>query len=233
MLDELTGALAKAALEEARSEGAQAVPAASRTRLLTVRKAQPKGSSGAAAGVAQASFPSLAAEFFVLPLVNRFFLHLRDLATSPSSASAARGAYAGARGADPLLSPLALSHFLQTLALLIHAARHSPHFLAVLAPDAVGLCLALRPVDGEVEAGVMECLLAVLQGCVQLDGGRELMRAVDGGDVVGEVRDWAERVFEREEGRGGGGLGRAGRAAAGVLLRVEEVLEGGRMRLGW
>lgn len=179
-----------------------------------------------------------------MPLINRLFLHLRDLSTSPRS----KNPYAGGNSGTALLDVLLLPAYLGTLSVLLHAARHSPYFLGVLAPEAMELVFVLRSVGGggddedeggEVEEKVlqseMELLLVVLDASVSLDGGTTLMRArgaSEGGKIVSEAREWAEEVFEREE-KKPGGIGGAGRAAAGVLLRVEEILSKWRGRVGW
>ena len=42
-----------------------------------------------------------------------------------------------------VLSPMALEKLLMTLTLLLHAARHSPLFLAVLSPEALELAMTV------------------------------------------------------------------------------------------
>lgn len=221
------------------------IPEASREKLLTVRRFASAKSSTAASSAStnQPSFLPLAAEFFILPLINRFWLYLRDTAATPTRgpySSVGGGSNAG--GSTSLLSPLILSKYLSTLSLLIHAARYSHHFLLSIVPSALQLVLALRSTvleetDSKVLETEMELLLVVFDAVVALDGGESLMgRSVEGGnELVGQVKEWAEETFELEEARntGGAGMGRAGRASAGVLLKIEEVLGRYRGKLGW
>jgi telomere length regulation protein len=78
----------------------------------------------------------------------------------------------------------------------------------------------------------MELILLILSSSHSLDGGHTLTRSSF--EVLTEVQSWAEEVFEIEENKSGGAaVGRAGRAAAGVLLRLEEILGRWRGRVGW
>ena len=189
------------------------------------------------------SFPALAAEFFILPLINRFWLFLRDTASAPASGPYSSGrSGVGAGGSSSLLSPLILSKYLSTVSLLVHASRNSHYFLLSIVPAVLQLAVALRSTvvdetDPKVLETEMELLLVTLDGVIALDGGESLMgRSVEGGsELVGEVKEWAEETFELEEARnqGGAGMGRAGRASAGVLLRIEEIMSRWRGRVGW
>ncbi|GAA6029657.1 hypothetical protein JCM8097_000988 [Rhodosporidiobolus ruineniae] len=261
-LEVLSADLTRMALSGAREDAEQTVPGAAREKLLNVRRTARTSSSSFSSSQLSTStkptFTSLAAPVFILPLINRFWLYLRDTATSSlsfSSRAQSVGPYAGGPSQAVLLDPLLLSKFLATLSVLLHAARHSPAYLAVLVPETLGLVLAIKPAapsplqpereeldDAELNrdavlAAALELTLVALDGTVQLDGGRALMSesSVSGGStLVVEVKDWAEEVFEAEERRGGeGGVGRAGRAAAGVLLRVEEIVGKWRGAVGW
>ncbi|GAA5891676.1 hypothetical protein JCM5296_005508 [Sporobolomyces johnsonii] len=264
-LEAMTADLTSMALSEAREDAETTIPQAAREKLLSVRRfnSRPSGSAQAQAATTTPTFTTLAAEFFILPLINRFWLYLRDTATSSlyrtSSSASSVGPYAGGASASALLEPLLLSKYFATLAVLLHAARHSPSFLAVLVPDALALVLALRPPasssssttslvdeDDDAHGGMdaalvlsaqLELILVLVDATVQLDGGRTLMSssAVSGGsNLVAEAKAWAEEVFEAEERKGGEmGIGRAGRAAAGVLLRIEEILGRWRGAVGW
>ncbi|GAA5918510.1 hypothetical protein JCM1841_003273 [Sporobolomyces salmonicolor] len=262
-LEAMTADLTSMALSETRKDAETTIPQAAREKLLSVRRfnSRPSGSSQAQAATTTPTFTALAAEFFIIPLINRFWLYLRDTATSSlyrtSSSTSSVGPYAGGASASALLEPLLLSKYFATLAVLLHAARHSPTFLAVLVPEALGLVLALRPPPSSsssmtsfdedddargmdaalVLSSQLELILVLMDATVQLDGGRTLMSgsAVSGGsNLVAEAKAWAEEVFEAEERKGGEmGVGRAGRAAAGVLLRVEEILGRWRGTVGW
>lgn len=242
-IDVLSADLTHTALSSAK-EGAEAtIPEASREKLLTVRRFASAKSATSTTSSSKLSFAPLAAEFFILPLINRFWLYLRDTAAGPSQGPYSSGrAGIGASGSSSLLSPLILSKYLSTLSLLVHAARNSHHFLLSIVPSALQLVIALRSTnleetDPKVLETEMKLLLVVLDGVVALDGGESLMsRSVEGGsELVGEVKEWAEETFELEEARnkGGAGMGRAGRVSAGVLLRVEEIMGRWRGRVGW
>ncbi|GAA5839496.1 hypothetical protein JCM11251_002741 [Rhodosporidiobolus azoricus] len=268
----LSGELTRLALSDAREDAEHSIPGAAREKLLNVRRSgasssrRSGGMSTTSPTATRPTYTTLAAEFFLLPLINRFWLYLRDTSSS-LSASSSRGSYAGGPPPAPLLDPYILSKFLATLSVLLHAARHSPAFLAVLVPETLALIMALRPASGiglsavkratrkaggsgedddevgekelnreAVVSSALELALVALDATVQLDAGRTLMSSsVSGGStLVADVKDWAEEVFEEEEARGEqGGVGRSGRAAAGVLLRVDEIVGRWRGSVGW
>ncbi|BGP38955.1 telomere binding protein [Rhodotorula kratochvilovae] len=254
-LEALTADLTRMALSGTRDDAEETLPGAAREKLLSVRRTTKRSAalSNQPRTTTTPTFSTLAAETFILPLINRFWLYLRDTATS--SLSSRGGSYAGAAGTPVLLEPILLSKFLATLAVLVHASRHAPAFLAVIVPEVLAFVLAIKPgapsavasarardddddsgLDEDlVAAAALELVLVALDATVQLDGGRTLMSSSaasgGGGALVVDVKDWAEEVFEREERRGG--VGRAGRAAAGVLLRVEEVSAKWRLSVGW
>lgn len=87
-------------------------------------------------------YSTVAAEYFVLPLINRFWDYYQDASVRETRALTQGGRYRGA-GTGMVLSPLALEKFLATLALLVHAARHAPTFLSVLAPSAIELAVTI------------------------------------------------------------------------------------------
>ncbi|QRV89255.1 telomere length regulation protein [Ceratobasidium sp. AG-Ba] len=193
-------------------------------------------------------FSQVAAEYFVAPLINRFWIYLRGSLEREAYGSSNRigtGVRAGT-GTGLILSPLILGHFLDTLSVLLHAARHSPAFLHVLGPDAAELALTVgtQPMSKlkkaesaggtdslEAEAGVLagalELALNVLDGAIELDGGRVL--AVERTDLLIGIGQWASAVFEaldkgeRVSGRGGAKEERVVRVAAGVLLTAQRI----------
>ncbi|GAA5892867.1 Tel2p [Sporobolomyces salmoneus] len=253
----LAADLTNLALSGAREDAETTLPGAAREKLLSVRKFNNKSSSLSKSSTNQPTTPTyttLCAECFILPLLNRFWVYLRDTATStlytrPSSSS--KGSYAGGPSSSPILQPLLLSKYLTTVSILLHAARHAPTFLAVLAPEALALVVSLRPptsstpsttITNEEDPGIvdqdlvlsaeMELILLLLSSSHSLDGGQTLTRSSF--ELLSEVQSWAEEVFEMEENKSGGAaVGRSGRAAAGVLLRLEEILGRWRGRVGW
>ncbi|SCV73705.1 BQ2448_6135 [Microbotryum intermedium] len=235
-LDLWTEDVTRITLSSVREEAKTTIPEASVEKLVRVRRF---ASATTAPGTTPttSSYTSLASDYFIMPLINRFWLYLRDVASMPITQ---QGPYAGGSGTAVLLNPLVLTQYLSTLALLLHAARLAPTFSDVLAPEALHLVLALRTSGGREEhpqvlEKEMSLILVVLDAIVAFDGGTGLMTRVEGGaNLVGEVQGWATEVFERFDGREVGfGEGKAGRTAAGILLRIEEVLSRARGRLGW
>ncbi|WOO82881.1 DNA replication checkpoint protein tel2 [Vanrija pseudolonga] len=238
-------------LSKGARQGEETVPELARQRRLRVGEpARPKvaveGSLSArqmGATPAQrpvAAFSSVAAEFFILPLINRFWEYFQDASVRETRAIASGGRYRGA-GTGLVLSPMALEKFLLTLALLIHAARHAPTFLAVLAPAALELATtvgarhqATPDLDGEVDnspqaqvvSAALGLALAVLDTAVELDKGRTF--ALDAPALVLGAGEWAHAVFEAQssgERAAGGREGRLRAAAAGVVVKVAEIGE--------
>ncbi|KAJ6547365.1 telomere length regulation protein-domain-containing protein [Mycena capillaripes] len=192
------------------------------------------------------TFNEVAAQYFVAPLINRFWLFFRDEQTREERTAHQNGRqrYHGA-GTGLILNPLVLSHFLATLAILVHASKNAPEWLAVIGPDALELAITLgtKPVsameaDDEERKGfkskeasvlstTLELALLVLDGCLELDGGRAL--GLDHTELLLSAGEWANVVFSRlEKGariEGGGGVQEAKlkRAAAGVLLKVDSL----------
>ena len=198
----------------------------------------------------QTQFIDVAAEFFVVPLINRFWAFLRDEQTREERTAhkgngpAAR--YVGA-GTGLILNPLVLAQFLRTLAILVNASQNAPEWLAIIAPESLELAVTIgtRPIShintdpGEEEGedrqskeasvltSALELALVVLDGALEIDGGRIL--CLEYTTLVFGLGEWAGTVFAGlEKGlkvQGGGGMheARLSRAAAGVLLKVDEL----------
>lgn len=196
------------------------------------------------------TFTEVAAEFFIGPLINRFWLFLRDeqMREERTIQRTGRSRYHGA-GTGLILNPLVLSQFLRTLAILVNAAQNAPEWLAILGPDSLELAVTIgtRPIssmeiedvpprssggDGEgkdaaVLVAALELALIVLDGCLELDGGKSL--GLDHTNLILGVGEWAGAVFSNlEKGLrvvGGGGLHemKLQRAAAGLLVKVDEL----------
>lgn len=212
---------------------------------------------------ASTTFTGVAAEFFICPLINRFWLFLRDEQTREERTmhQPALHRYRGA-GTGLVLNAMVLARFLSTLAVLAHAARNAPEWLAVVAPDALELAVTLgtRPVsamedEGEDEeedeehipkgqkakaqgrkgrgkeaavlSAALELALIVLDGCMDLDGGRSL--GLNHTALLLGAGEWAKEVFSRLDqgvrmvGEGGEQEVRLRRAAAGLVLKVDEL----------
>ena len=202
---------------------------------------------------AMTKFTDVAVECFLYPLMNRFWLFLRDeqMREERTAHRDILHQYRGA-GTGLILSSLVLSHLLATLGVLVHASQNAPAWLAVVAPDALELAVTLgtrsisrggedeeesggrEPVSGEdkdarVLTTALELALIVLDACMELDGGRTL--SLEHTALLLAAGEWAQGLFARlEKGvlvKGGGGVGevRLRKAAAGVVIKVDEVSE--------
>lgn len=194
-------------------------------------------------------FIDVAAEYFIVPFINRFWAFLRDEQAREERTlfRAGRDRYRGA-GTGMILNPIVLAQLLRTLSILVHASQNAPEWLAIIAPDALELAVAIgtRPIshleteDDEIgpghekpkkEASVLtsglELALIVLDRALEIDEGKIL--GLEHTTLVLAIGEWAGKVFASlEKGLkvpGGGGVHEAklNRAAAGVLLKVEEL----------
>lgn len=195
------------------------------------------------------TFTNVAAEHFIMPFINRFWAFLRNEQTREERTAhrEALHRYHGA-GTGLILNPVVLSQFMGSLALLVHAAQNAPQWLSLVAPGALELAVTLgtRPISRAVSGGAdgagpsgeagkeaavltaaLELSLIVLDGCLELDGGRSL--GLEHTALLLGAGEWAGKIFELlEKGtlvEGGGGMHevRLRRAAAGVLLKVDEL----------
>ncbi|KAJ7273520.1 telomere length regulation protein-domain-containing protein [Mycena haematopus] len=189
------------------------------------------------------TFNEVAARYFTVPLINRFWLFFRDEQTREERTAHQDGRqrYHGA-GTGLILNPIVLSHFLATLAILVHASRNAPEWLAVIGPDALELAVTLgtKPIssveeestdsksqEASVLSTALELALVVLDGCLELDGGRSL--GLEQTELLLGAGEWANVVFSSlDKGAridGGGGVQETNlkRAAAGVLLKVDDL----------
>ncbi|KAJ7738480.1 telomere length regulation protein-domain-containing protein [Mycena maculata] len=192
------------------------------------------------------TFNEVAAQYFIAPLINRFWLFFRDeqMREERTAHQDGRQRYHGA-GTGLILNPVVLSHFLATLAILVHASKNAPEWLALIGPEALELAVTLgtKPVsiietdddespnskskEAAVLSTALELTLIVLDGCLELDGGRAL--GLDHTALLLGAGEWANAVFSHlDKGakmEGGGGVQevKLKRAAAGVLLKVESL----------
>ncbi|KAI9067051.1 telomeric DNA binding protein [Trametes sanguinea] len=173
------------------------------------------------------TFTEVAAEFFICPFINRFWLFLRDeqAREERTARQPVLHQYRGA-GTGLVLSTLVLGRFLETLAVLVHAARNAREWLAIIAPDSLELALTLgtRPLSrgegayekdsdpgeesGAAEPGeskqskeaalltaALELAVIVLDGCLDLDGGRSL--GLEHTALLVGTGEWAGRSSRR------------------------------------
>ena len=197
-------------------------------------------------------FIDVAAEFFIVPLVNRFWIFLRDeqAREERSSFREGRDRYRGA-GTGMILNSVVLAQLLRTLGILVHASQNSPEWLAIIAPNAleVAVTIGTRPIshleveedeseettisddkerkEASVLTAALEVALVVLNSALEIDGGKVL--GLEHTTLVLAIGEWAGKVFASlEKGLkvpGGGGLHevKLRRATAGVLLKVDEL----------
>ncbi|KAF9533360.1 telomere length regulation protein-domain-containing protein [Crepidotus variabilis] len=194
-------------------------------------------------------FIDVAAECFIIPLVNRFWSFLRDEQAREERTASREGSgrYHGA-GTGLIMNPVVLAQFLRTLAILVNASQNAPEWLALIAPDALELALTIgtKPIshvemaedeleteeqrkmkEASVLTSSLELALIVLDGALEIDGGKIL--GLEHTTLVLGTGEWAGKVFANlEKGlkvQGGGGMheARLNRAAAGVLLKVDEL----------
>ncbi|KIM48937.1 hypothetical protein M413DRAFT_438113 [Hebeloma cylindrosporum] len=198
-------------------------------------------------------FIDVAAEFFIVPLINRFWAFLRDEQTREERTAHRDNGPARyvSVGTGLILNPLVLAQFLRTLAILVNASQNAPEWLAIIAPESLELAVTIgtRPVshmntdpeeeeegnggedrqskEASVLTSALELALVVLDGALEIDGGRIL--SLEHTTLVFGLGEWAGKVFASlEKGlkvQGGGGMheARLSRAAAGVLLKVDEL----------
>jgi telomere length regulation protein len=149
-------------------------------------------------------------------------------------------------GTGLILNPLVLAQFLRTLAILVNASKNAPEWLAIIAPESLELAVTIgtRPVshmntdpdesgedreskEASVLTSALELALVILDGALEIDGGRIL--SLEHTTLIFGLGEWAGKVFASlEKGlkvQGGGGMheARLSRAAAGVLLKVDEL----------
>ncbi|KAJ3495032.1 hypothetical protein NLJ89_g10692 [Agrocybe chaxingu] len=198
-------------------------------------------------------FIDVAAEYFVMPLINRFWAFLRDEQAREERTALfeGRSRYYGA-GTGLILNPLVLAQFLRTLAILVNASQNAPEWLAIIAPDSLELAVTIgtRPVshleldedlkddidleeerqkkEASVLMSALELALVVLDNALEIDGGKIL--GLEHTTLVLGLGEWGGKVFASlEKGlkvQGGGGAHevKLSQAAAGVLLKVDKLM---------
>ncbi|KAF8232355.1 telomeric DNA binding protein [Tricholoma matsutake] len=198
----------------------------------------------------ETTFTEVATEYFIAPLIHRFWQFLRDEQTREerSAHQEGRHRYHGA-GTGLILNPVVLAHFLRTLAVVVHAAQNSPEWLAVVAPDALEIAVTLgtkpmsltesdnedaneedggsRSKEASVLTSALELALVVLDGCLEVDGGRAI--GLEHATLLLGTGEWAGMVFShiekglRTEGVAGVHEVKLRNAAAGVMLKVDDL----------
>lgn len=252
--------ITKAAIDRSQEVTADKVPQVIRERQLGIKKpskitevvpASHKSSVPLAQRPSSAiSFTTIAAEWFIIPLVSRFWVFLRDEQTREER-TAQRDVLYQYRGAGTglILNPLILSAFLSTMTILVHASQNAPEWLSLIVPNTLELAVTVgsrqitRPVSEDLdedgspkgnkgkEASVLTSALNLalvgLDGCLELDSGHSL--GLEHTALLIGTGEWAGQVFNMLE-RGTRVTGVGGihevelrRAAAGVLLKVDQI----------
>lgn len=259
-LQPLLEGITKAAIDRSQKVAADKVPQVVRERQLRIKKsikiievvsASHKSSVPAAQRPSSAiSFTTVAAEWFIMPLVNRFWVFLREEQTREER-TAQRDVLYQYRGAGTglILNPLILSAFLSTMTILVHASQNAPGWLSLVAPNTLELAVTIgsrqvtRPVsedmyeDGSPEgnngkeasvlASALNLALVILDGCLELDGGHSL--GLESTALLIGTGEWGGQVFSMlERGIQVAGVGgihevELQRATAGVLLKVDQI----------
>ena len=194
-------------------------------------------------------FIDVAAEFFIIPFINRFWLFLRDEQMREERTSHLEGTskYSGS-GTGLILNAFVLAQFLRTMSILVNAAQNAPEWLSIIAPGALELAVTLgtRPItrvdtgeddeetseerqnkEASVLTAALELALVILNGSLELDGGRTL--SLEHTTLLFGAGEWASKVFAdldkglRVQGGGGSQEKILNRTAAGVLLKIDEL----------
>ncbi|OJA10977.1 hypothetical protein AZE42_06405, partial [Rhizopogon vesiculosus] len=197
----------RAAIDRGKEATAEKVPEFVRERQLRIQKpskitqASPAETRALLPGRTlqpiRTTFTAVAAEYFIMPFINRFCAFLRNEQTREERTAHREvlHQYHGT-GTGIILNPVVLSQFMGSLALLVHAPPNAPQWLSLIAPDALELAVTLgtRPIsravggdagwvgqpgeirgkDASVLTAALELSLIVLDGCLELDGGRSL-----------------------------------------------------------
>lgn len=196
------------------------------------------------------AYTEVAAEYFICPLMNRFWLFLRDEQTREARTTHQPALHQyKAAGTGLILNALVLSQFVGSLAILVHMARNAKEYLAIIAPDALELAVTVgtRPLaqslsvdededsteaerkskEAAVLTASLELAVIVIDGCLDVDDGKSLglehtALVLAAGEWAGEVLSFLEKG---EKAVGGGGMHevKLRRAAAGLALKVDEL----------
>lgn len=152
---------------------------------------------------------TIVAESFFFPLVGRF--------------QALYQSYGGGSN-SVYLSPYLLPTFLRTLGVIINAAGPGTLALPIMTSELWDLLLSQRAAAlVEKEVGVLEALLFAMLMMLEVNEDKERLAREHARELV-ETSEWSRLVLERMEGGGSEGE-RVRMLAAGVVVRVGEVLE--------
>ena len=145
---------------------------------------------------------------FFFPLTGRFFVHLK--------------AYGSSKSSNIIFQPHLLSHFLKTLAVLVHASGTSILALPQVTSEFWDLLLSLRA-QAVGDIAVLEALLFALLTLLEINENQRGLVEENGGRLL-ETQSWVEGVFSRLSGEGEEEAS-VKMCAAGVLIRIREIVE--------
>ncbi|KAG5997819.1 hypothetical protein E4U52_002874 [Claviceps spartinae] len=123
-----------------------------------------------------------------------------------------------------ILNPAVLALYLQTLAIIVNAAGPSTLALPQMTSELWTLLLRVRThVNGDVPA--MKSWLVALSVLLEVNADNMRRLCQEQSREVLESREWVSGVFERTRGEDGGEENQAKMLAAGVLIKLGEVIE--------
>lgn len=155
------------------------------------------------------AFAKIVAEAFFFPLTGRFFIHLK--------------AYGSNKSGNIVFQPYLLGLFVKTLALLLHASGPSTPSLPQMTSELWDLLLSLRA-QAVGDVLVVESLLFAFLTLLEInEDGRKLVE--NHGRQLLETQEWVEGVFARVGGGRNEEDERVRMLAAGVVVRIREVVE--------
>ncbi|KAF8863444.1 hypothetical protein BDZ45DRAFT_615754 [Acephala macrosclerotiorum] len=154
------------------------------------------------------SLAKVVADGFFFPLTGRFFIYLKAYGSSSSNV---------------IFQPYLLSLFIKTLSLLLHSSGPNTLSLPQMTSEFWDLLLSLRTQSiGDIM--ILEALLFGFMTILELnEDKRRLVEAL--GRQMLETQEWVEGVFGRTGAMGSDEDERVRMLAAGVLVRIREVVE--------
>jgi telomere length regulation protein len=154
------------------------------------------------------SLAKLVADGFFFPLTGRFFIYLKAYGSSSSNV---------------IFHPYLLSLFVKTLSLLLHSSGPNTLSLPQMTSEFWDLLLTLRTQSvGDIV--VMEGLLFGFMTILELNEDKRRLVEAHGRQML-ETQEWVEGVFGRVGSGGSEEDERVRMLAAGVMVRIREVVE--------
>lgn len=155
------------------------------------------------------SLAKVVADGFFFPLTGRFFIYLK--------------AYGSSSNSNVIFQPYLLALFIKTLSLLLHASGPNTLNLPQMTAEFWDLLLGLR-MQSVGDIVVMEALLFGFMTILELNEDKRRLVDAHGRQML-ETQEWVEGVFGRVGAGGSEEDERVRMLAAGVLVRIREVVE--------